>query len=190
MSTDEALEFLLRHQPLTKEDEDQQPVLDKLKEVIEFFDDEAHNIRSRMDPSMAALVLPLLLCMNRPDGCGLFGAIEQMLEYCPSYVVVPALYKAFASENSGTRMHAINVSCLFNDGDRAFVGVYRTALSSSDFIERTAAADALSYVCEARDIEWIRELASQEPVPHIRQELDKMVAELEASIPPPGLPPA
>lgn len=156
MTTDEALDFLARHQPMPDDKSLTQDLIDRYDEVRRHF--LAHDdVRS----------VPLFLnSFGEGTGWGVYQLVEDVLRRYPREAVVRSLADSLASPHAGVRGWSLQIAMEYPD--RSLAPHFKRLLSSDRPDERLWAAYNLEGVYSPKeDAELLMEASGSETDPEV-----------------------
>ncbi len=162
MNRAEAIEILLRHQPLPP---------DSLlsEEVLREFDAARKYFVANPDPD----AVPLLLnAFGDGSGYGVYQLVEDAIRPLPPEIVVPQLIAALQIPRPWMRYWAAEVAANFPDP--ALIPVLAPMLLSADTDCRGAAATALSFIATPKASAILREAYARTRDPFLHEIVDAL----------------
>src|SRR5947209_5545820 len=153
MTTEQAIEFLRRHQPLPLDSRMSQELIDEWFAVLEYLRDH---------PKPAAV--PLLLGAVSDVASYGYTVLAEVLDLHPREAVSAALLEAMGSADEGRRVCAMDLSRYLPGAER-YRQQFLAGLRSNSRGERASAIDALGPVATKLDVPVLQEaLAAEEDI--------------------------
>ena len=165
MTTQEALDFLARHQPMPDDEDLTQDLIDRYDGVRKHFLTHV-DVRS----------VPLFLSsFGEGTGWGVYQLVEDVLRRYPREFVVEALNQTLGSPHAGVRGWSLQIAMEYPD--RSLSGHFKRLLFSDRPDERLWAAYNLEGVYSPEeDAEVLKEAAGSEDDPEVREVLTRTVS--------------